>query len=478
MPTTARFRAYTNKATRKNRDNVSGVLHKDGWKVISISGSPQERGYQHGQLLHKELNHVVSTLPFLVKIDFHTTLDEYVDRCSRLMHDIIQTKYPEYYAELDGICKGALSRGVRISIPFLIAWNAYLSMSGEYKSEPGTAKEHTSGTVPERKLSAGETPKAFRTENPHTARCSAFIATGNATEKGDIVMAHNTHCNYALAPLSNIIIYCYPDKGSSFCMQTCAGLLCSSMDWFLCSNGMVGCETTISQIKYKPKFGTPYFCRIRDCMQYGNSLNEYADIMLKNNSGDYACSWLFGDTRAGEIMLCEIGLRHHNIQKTKNGVFYGMNSAIDNSLRTLETNDTAIEDIQTSSGSRNARLDYLLNTKYAGKINISNAKRVLADHYDLYVNRYNRGVRTICKHTDLAGDSFLKKPYYPHGAIDGKVLNTQTALKMEFYGKFGSSCNRVFNKREYLAKHPEYAIWKKYLHDLPNRPWIRIRPFS
>jgi len=424
---------------------------------VTVSGSAQERGYKHGQILHRELKQVLDYLPFLIKQDFSTTMEEYVSRCVLLFKDMLKTKYREYYDELEGIHHGAKSKGVDISIDILISWNAFLSMYGEYKKG---SSENASEVI----------------SHPHepVARCSAFIATGSATEKGDIVMGHNTHCNFALATLSNIILYVYPDKGHAFCMQTCPGLLCSSMDWFVCDNGMVGCETTIFGIKYKPVFGSPYFCRIRDCMQYGNSINDYAAIMLRNNSGDYACSWLFGDIRSGEIMLFELGLHQHSIRKTKNGVFYGMNSAMDPTLRSLETNDSFHNNIQHSMGARNIRLEYLLFTKYKSKINRSNAKRILADHYDVYLDHNHKGARTICKHSELANDAFLAKPYYPHGAIDGKVIDTEMAKHMSFYGKFGASCDRIFRKREYLAKHPEYNEWRNYLKDLPNQSWTRI----
>lgn len=449
-------RLTRNNHTLKRRRSSNKVHNRNGWKILTVRGSPKERGINHGKLLYKELRQVLHYLPFLIKLEFKTTIEEYVARCTKLFGHLLKTEYPEYYEELVGIHIGANSKGVDISVDILISWNAFLSMYGEYKKG---SSENINDATP-------------------VARCSAFIATGSSTEKGDIVMAHNTHSNYALATLSNIIIYVYPDKGHSFCMQTCAGLLCSSMDWFVCDNGMVGCETTIFGIKYKPKFGAPYFCRIRDCMQYGNSLNDYAETMMRNNSGDYACSWLFGDTRTGEIMLFELGLKRHSIRKTKDGAFYGMNSAMDTALRRLETTDTFHDNIQNSMGARNARLEHLLFTEYKGKLNLSNAKRILADHYDVFLDKPHRGIRTICKHTDLAKDTLMQKPYYPHGAIDGKVINTELAKRMSFYGKFGSSCDRVFHKDKYLAKHPEYAEWREYLRDLPNKPWTRISPMN
>jgi hypothetical protein len=431
----------------KNGMKICGhiISRKNGWVVATVHGNATERGYAHGALLHSELKRVLECFPFLVKTDFHTTFDEYIQRCKTKIRPILERDYREYFDELSGICLGAKSKGLDISVDILIGWNSCLSMYEEYDSMP------------------------------EPQRCSAFIATGNATAKGDIVMAHNTHCNFVLGSLSNIVLYVDPSDGHSFCMQTCPGMICSSMDWFICSNGMVGCETTISGIKYKPVFGAPYYCRIRDCMQYRNSLDEYATTMLHKNAGDYAGSWLFGDTRTGEIMLCEIGLKTHHIEKTRNGVFYGMNSVMDPIMRLGETTDTSAGDISQSSGARRARFEYLLTDKYAGKITASNAKLVLADHYDVLLNRNHLGLRCICKHSELSNENAKRTPFYPHGAIDGKVVNTEMARKMAFVGKFGASCNRAFRAKSYLKKHPEYADWRDYLVNLPNRPWTEIQ---
>lgn len=440
---------WRRKTRRKTEISGRIIARKNGWVIATIHGNARERGFAHGALLHKELKRVLACFPFLVKTDFHTTLDEYTQRCKRMIRPILETKYREYYEEMVGICLGAKSKGVGLTIDALIAWNSCLSMSEQY------------GNISDGTISALQ-------------RCSAFIATGNATAKGDIVMAHNTHCNLVLGSLSNVVLYVYPTKGYAFCMQTCPGMICSSMDWFVCANGMIGCETTISDIHYRPVFGAPYYCRIRECMQYRDSLDEYATTMKQDNAGDYACSWLFGDTRTGEIMLCELGLRKHSIEKTRNGVFYGMNSAIDPVLRLAETTDTAFDDISQSSGARRARLEYLLTEKYAGKITASNAKLVLADHYDVFHDRVERGLRGICKHTELTPENKKRTPFYPHGAIDGKVVNTEMARRMSFLGKFGASCGRSFRAKAYLKQHPEYEAWRDHLVDLPNQPWTLL----
>lgn len=414
---------------------------KQGWIQITITGEPFERGYQHGYLLADQFKHIRDVLSFVVKEMFHVGLSEYVKTCKKLITPNIAKYYPEFLEEIRGISKGA-----KVSVDFLIAWNSLLSMYSYYGN--------------------------LKTEN--VQRCSAFIACGNATKDGSIVMAHNTHSDYASGSLANIVLRVIPEKGHSFVMQTYAGYIASGTDWFLCDNGIIGCETTISEINYKPQFGTPYFCRIREAMQYGESLDDYAQIMTKNNAGDYACSWLFGDINQNQIMLCEIGLNITNIQTTTDGVFYGMNSAIDFELRTLETNDQTFNDLGDSSGARNARLNALLNEKYYGKIDLEIAKSVLSDHYDSNLNKTIPSSLTVCKHSDLDPGSSTRRPYYPWGCVDGKITNSSMARKMEFIGRHGASCGMSFSANKYLKEHPEYEKWRKVLRDMPKYEWTKL----
>jgi hypothetical protein len=412
-----------------------------GWIHITISGEPFERGFKHGYLLANQFKHIRQVLTFSVKNEFNVSLDEYIKTCAKLIIPNIAKYHPEFLEEIRGISKGA-----KVSVDFLVAWNALLSMYSYYD---------------------------FVNKNEGIGqRCSAFIACGNATKDGKIVMAHNTHSDYASGPLANIVMRIVPSKGHSFVMQTYAGYIASGTDWFLCDTGIIGCETTISDTKYEPKFGTPYFCRIREAMQYGETLEEYAEIMLKNNAGDYACSWLFGDTQRNQIMLCEIGLNKSNIQITTDGIFYGMNSAMDYELRMLETEDRTFDDLGDSSGARNARLNALLNDKYYGKIDVEIAKHIISDHYDANLNKTIPTSLTVCKHTDL--DPGAKRPFYPWGCVDGKVTNSSMAQKLEFLGRQGAACGKSFVAKKYLKEHPEYAKWKPVLRDMPTYEWTKL----
>lgn len=441
---------------KKHTTKVNGQRYntKNGWIKIKIYGNPFERGYAHGFLLRKELQKIRNEiLPFLVENNFHISYEKYEKDCHVNITEKIREKYPEYYEELQGISAGASansdSEKNTITIHFLIAWNSFLSMASFYDRR--SAVDH----------------------------CSAFIAIGDATEDSNIVMAHTTHSDFVSAKTLNIVMEITPEKGNKIKMQTSPGLICSSSDWFICDNGIIGCETTIGGINYKPEFGIPYYCRIREAMQYGNTLDDYVTIMTKDNAGDYAGSWLLGDTRekSKEIMLLEIGLHTKNIERKTNGIFYGMNSAISPKIREKETNDTSHWDMNETSGARNIRFHLLLYEQYYGKLNINNAKTILGDHYDVSQTKETKGnTLTICKHTNLdSRKSILRPSFYPFGCTDGKVINTKLARKMSFVGRIGPACGTPFYARTFLEKHPRYKKeWEKVLPDMLTEPWTMV----
>ena len=146
------------------------------------------------------------------------------------------------------------------------------------------------------------------------------------------------------------------------------GWIWSGTDFFVTSKGIIGTETTIGGfIKYENNI--PISCRIRHAMQYGDTLDDYVKILLDGNSGDYANSWLFGDTNTNEIMRLELGLRFHNVERTKNGYYIGFNAAYDPRIRNLECVNTGFDDIRRHQGARRVRLADLMDT-WKGKINI------------------------------------------------------------------------------------------------------------
>ena len=440
--------------TRKRRElpvRVNGhvVEIKEGWKSVCIHGSPYDRGFAHGFLLYEELARTMEAYPFLIREKIEHTIEDYIAYSNKHIKPVVVKHFPEIYEEMEGIVAGANARNVHVTLDFLIAWNSHMSIQSQY--------------IPGRRTK----------EEIHPGRCSAFIATGSATEDGKIVMGHTTHTDFIEGQLSNIIMYVIPHKGMPFIMQTAAGYVASVTDWFVCSSGIVGCETTIWGTNYEPQFGYPFFCRIRRAMQYATTLDEYAEIMQKNNAGDYACSWLFGDVNTNEIMLCELGLTRTNIQKTGNGIYYGMNSTLDFDLRTYETKDDKWNDITASTGSRNVRLNQLLYGEYFGRINIKTAKKVLSDHYNPLTKTDVRNRLAVCVHAE--SDGHLKQGSYAmRGCTDCKIINADMAKEMAFYARFGAACGRTFSVKRHVKKHPKYKKWEPHVYDFKRYKWTKI----
>ena len=256
-------------------------------------------------------------------------------------------------------------------------------------------------------------------------------------------------------------------------------------DFFVTSAGIVGSETTIRGFNAF-RLRDPICCRIRECMQYGKTLEEYAERLQKRNSGDYACSWMFGDVGAPRIMRVELGLNYVNVETTRNGVFVGFNSTYDERIRNIECSGTSaidtgtdgFRDISSSIGNRRVQLEKLAE-KYRGKIDTEIVKRILADHYDNYLGKTVANSRTICKHGygpmsgPMSGsDGGGANPNKPVGAYDAKVADSASIRRMSFFAHWGPPCGTPFSVHEHMKKHPDWNDWEDYFVYFPRRGWV------
>jgi hypothetical protein len=257
-------------------------------------------------------------------------------------------------------------------------------------------------------------------------------------------------------------------------IQGFAGWIWSGTDFFVTSNGIIGSETTIGGF-FPYENNIPISCRIRNAMQYGKNMDDYVEMLLDGNSGDYANSWLFGDTKTNEILRLELGLRFHNVERTKNGYFIGFNAPYDPRIRNLECVNTGFDDIRRHQGARRVRLEELMD-KWKGKLNIELAQQILADHYDIYLHKENPCSRTVCSHYEMDAREYMSdptrpKPYQPRGALDGNVCDTTMAKAMSFSMRWGDSCGIPFDKNKFCDEHMEWNYLRDYLRDRPQQPW-------
>ena len=124
--------------------------------------------------------------------------------------------------------------------------------------------------------------------------------------------------------------------------------------------------------------------------------------------------------------------------------------------------------------------------EHKGKINIDIAQKIIADHYDVYLKKEdNPCSRTVCSHYDLDAREYMSqadrpKPFAPHGAVDGFVVDSALAKQMKFIGRFGNSCGMPFVASDFCDQHIQYNIFRPYLKDRPSQPWTEFstHPFK
>jgi Phospholipase B len=258
---------------------------KNGWIHLHIEGSPEERGFQHGYLLSREIKESIRILSEVWKYQTAMKWSWFVDRG----HDILTPKTdPENLAEIDGMVEGMQAAGVSTSRDEMVSLNGYMELLNYW--------------WPLVKDSIG-----VNSPDPVKESCSSFIATGKMTKDGGIVLGHNTH-DYYYHPLCNIIVDILPEKGHRILMQTIPGFIHSDTDFFITDAGLVGSETTIRDFFPFDTKGIPEFSRMRTATQYASSIDEWCKIMKKGNNGGYANAWLIGDVNTNEIARLELGL--------------------------------------------------------------------------------------------------------------------------------------------------------------------------
>ena len=438
----------------------------NGWVYVSIKGSPKERGYAYGKLIKNDMKEVRRILDFIIYTDYGVKWDFFIEAARKYFSPKIQDKFPEFFEEMLGFAEGA-----NMNIDEVVAWNNYFTLTeGWWANMPEQESIAIRGTAV---ANVGSSREGGAPE-----RCSAFIAVGDWTADGKIVCAHNNFSNFADGQLAKYVVDLNPTKGNRMIYQGAPGYISSQTDFFVTSAGIIGTETTIGGfISYK--YRDPIVCRIRHAMQYGKNLDDYVEILTNNNSGDYANSWLFGDIKTNEIMRIELGVEYVNVERTKNGYFIGFNAAYDPRIRNLECINTGFDDIRRHQGARKVRLEQLMEQN-KGKIDTNIAKEIIADHYDVYLNKINPSSRTCCSHYDLDDRAFMSqsdrpKPYEPRGALDGAVCDSSLAKNMSFIMRWGSSCGIAFDKEDFVKRNAQWKRFGPYLHDRQSQPWTLFK---
>jgi len=55
--------------------------------------------------------------------------------------------------------------------------------------------------------------------------------------------------------------------------------------------------------------------------------------------------------------------------------------------------------------------------------------------------------------------------------VDGMAIDTETAKRMQLWGRWGSSCGMGFYKDAFCDRNMIWDTYRPYLHDRPPQPW-------
>jgi Phospholipase B len=429
-------------------------FERDGWIYVHLEGSPHDIGYQHGYLLAPEIADA------FVAVKLEMTHDsgrdwEFFRRAAR---EMLWPKIdPEYQGELQGIVDGLEAKKTKLDLDDIVAFNAFSELPDYY--------------VPW--LEAKTRSERYRPPDPE-GHCSAFVATGSWTKDGQIVMAHSNWTTYIEGSRWNIIFDIVPQQGNHMLMDGFPGDIASDDDFGINSAGMIISETTMANFHGFDPNGKAEFVRARKAMQYANSIDDFTKIMLDGNNGGYANDWLLGDRKTGEIARFELGLKHHQLWRTKDGYYSGANFPSDPDLIRDETTFDP-NDLSSSSNARKVRWDQLLILN-KGKIDVAMAQTFLGDHYDTFTKTETPDKRTLCSHYDTDAEHLEDSSsgaFSPYGAVEGKAIDSRMAEAMTFTARAGHPCGQNFNAAEYFREHPNgaYSWQAPVLRDMIAGPW-------
>lgn len=459
-----RKRKNTNLPSRRLRPSSTSELlansarvDVNGWIIVRARGTPYQVGFQQGSLLANEILDAIEALKLVGEKGYRRNWKFFCETAMNLFWPKLTEEYKE---EFQGIVDGVLANKVRnVRLQDIAALNGYFdSVSYHYWLK---SKE-----------------KAAISRLARAEHCSAFIATGDGTADGKIVLAHNTWFQYLPGARYNAILDVSPVAGKRFIMQTMPGTISSGTDWYLSEAGLVVAETTITGMTTFNPEGSPYFLRARKAIQYAEDVDSWVKIMLDSNNGGYADDWLIGNIRTGEIALLELGTFNHKLERTRNGAFVGSNLATSEEVRS-ETK-MKYDNEGSSCAARQQRLNELIHVN-KGKIDSELAKVVLADHRDSYTNMDTPGRNSICGHIESDGRGVPEweyGPYYPGGCFDGKVTDSSMAERGRFWAHWGRPCDIRFDAETFLRNRPEYEWQRRRLKDVTPYPWTLMAPFS
>jgi hypothetical protein len=415
-----------------------------GWIVLHIEGEPYERGYQHGRLLAPE---IAAFLRCFAATQNPDAPAKGWRNTRSLINALFVRRYEkEYLEEMRGIADGAAAAGARfdnrpidlVDIVGLNVWPEIDTLDSALQALPtgleGMRFPHQ---------------QPMSTPAPKPMRCSAFAATGPATADGKIVFGHITMFGLYPSYFYNVWLDVKPAKGHRVLMQSYPAGIQSGMDYYLNDAGLLVAETTIAQTRFDVN-GMSVASRIRQALQYADSIDKAVDILKAGNNGLYTNEWLLADIKTNEIAMFELGTAKSKLYRSsKNewfggtvGFYWGCNNTKDRQVR-----------LETIPG---------VNGEPANMVFCPSDR----DKMWQQLFQQNRG-KIDASFGKLA---FTTPPLAAYHSVDAKFTTTDLAKQLKTWALFGPPLGRTWQPGpEEQKRYPE-------IRPLVSNPWTILCP--
>ena len=342
----------------------------NGWIYLSIKGDPYDRGYQHGYLLADEIvdhmnrwSNMIHNHPQIHRLG--RSSQESYERisaiwwtfCKQQISRIYSDKYDEYEEykeEMQGIADGVRAQGGTIH-GNMVDYEDILTINEMYeflskltfqrlskKIHPLLTLYHALREV-EPSLSS-VSPYEFILDfidEPRNHKCNGFIATGNATSYGQLVVgnsmwstdeAYTWWWSYYITSRWSVLLDVNPTEGNRFMCAAAPGHIWSDHDYYQNEEGIVLVETTDPQGFWDNR-GLPLAIRVRTAIQYSSTIDDAVYYLAHRSDGCMNAVWLIGDTTTGEIARFELGYKSYWIDRTFNGFHWSANNPMNLKVR-------------------------------------------------------------------------------------------------------------------------------------------------
>jgi hypothetical protein len=409
-----------------------------GWIVVHVEGEPYARGVQHGRLLAPEI-------AAHLRCSACTLSPKAPLEAWKLTRNLASALFlrgydREYLEEMKGIADGASAAGARfdgrhidlVDIVALNGWPEIETLEHGLKAEP-TGLEGL-------RFPGQPRPKA----PAKPMHCSAFAATGPATKDGKIVFGHITMFSLYPSNFYNVWLDIKPARGHRVVMQSFPGGIHSGMDYYINDAGLLISETTIAQTRFDVK-GAPLASRIRQAIQYADSIDRAVAILQKNNNGLYTNEWLLGDIKTDEIAMFELGTRKTRLWRSSKdewfggarGFYWGCNNTKDLEVR-----------LETVPGTKGRPADLVFSP--------SNRDQKWLKLFDTHKGRMDEAFGKL---------AFTTPPLAAFSSIDAKFTTSAMAKRLESWALFGPPLGKTW--------HPTFDQRSKYreVRPLVSNPW-------